>query len=343
MDLNNSAVQLKWNDFQTNLPLSLKYARDSQEFCDVTLVCDDDTVLKAHRIILIAGSQFFEKILRGSTTVSHSHPLLYLRGVHRDELTAMLDFLYTGEASIQQENINSFLALSHQMGIKGLIAETDYHNFGPEQKEEEKFLTDTTLDHQIKSESPTNIQLPKVKPNEALKDTTNLKITVDALQKKILKQEALDRSSWILQNVTTFPKLPMTLKKLMSHSNYFRPYSISVLKWFLKPLHLKPGRNSFAGWEFLVSPADFVFSKGLLKGLGEGDFSLADIIDWSTFDNYGRTEERKKHNFSQGANEDLKKTSGVKCWQWFIKIFVEWAFVVVDIQPENWVLGDSSQ
>ena len=129
----------------------------------------------------------------------------------------------------------------------------------------------------------------------------------------------------------------------MSNSNYLRPYSNSVIKWFLKPLHLKPGRKSFAGWEFLVSPADFVYSKDLLKGLGDGDFSLAEIIDWSSFDNYGRTEKRKNLYFSQGASEDLKKNSGVTCWQWFIKIFVEWAFVVVDIQPENWVVQDSSQ
>ena len=54
-----------------------------------------------------------------------------------------------------------------------------------------------------------------------------------------------------------------------------------------------------------MSPANFMYSKDLLKGLGDGDFSLADIIDWSSFDNYGQTEERKNLFFSQGASEDL--------------------------------------
>ena len=213
MNPTNSLVQLKWNDFQTNLPLSLQYARDSQEFSDVTLVCDDDSAFKAHRLILIAGSHFFEKTLRGSTTGSHSHPLLYLRGFQRDELTAMLDYLYTGEASIQQENLNRFLVLSNQLGIKGLVAETDgdnfeNHQFAPEKKPEEYLTTGTTVDHEVKSESHTNIESLEVEPTEAVKDTAYLRTTIDALQKKILKQEALERSNWILQSVTTFQNFP---------------------------------------------------------------------------------------------------------------------------------------
>ena len=51
---------------------------------------------------------------------------------------------------------------------------------------------------------------------------------------------------------------------------------------------------------------------------------------------------KKQHAFSHGNSEDLKEASGVKCWTQFIKIFIEWAFVVVDIQPENWVAQDSS-
>ena len=217
MNLNNSLVQLKWNDFQTNLPLSLQYARELQEFSDVTLVCDDDTALEAHRIILIAGSQFFEKVLRGSVTGKHSHPLLYLRGFQRDELAAILDYLYTGEASIQQGNLNSFLAIAHQLGIKGLVAETngynsENHQYAPEQKHEEPVTINTTFDHETKSDSLKNIESLEGKPNE---ETVNLRITVDALQKEILKQEATDRSNWILQNVSTFPKLPIPLNKLM--------------------------------------------------------------------------------------------------------------------------------
>ena len=55
----------------------------------------------------------------------------------------------------------------------------------------------------------------------------DLKVTVEALQKEILKQEATDRSDWILKNVSTFPKLPMTL---MSKSNNMMSYAFPVLR-----------------------------------------------------------------------------------------------------------------
>ena len=77
----------------------------------------------------------------------------------------------------------------------------------------------------------------------------------------------------------------MTLKELMSKSNNLMSYAFPVLRWFLKALHLKPGRKTLASWAFLVSPADFCYSKHLLKELAGGDFTLADIIDWSSLDN----------------------------------------------------------
>ena len=53
MNPNECKVQLKWNDFQANLPLSLQDVRESRMFSDVTLVSDENTVFEAHRIILV--------------------------------------------------------------------------------------------------------------------------------------------------------------------------------------------------------------------------------------------------------------------------------------------------
>ena len=386
MNPNECNVQLKWNDFQTNLPLSLQNVRESKDFSDVTLLCDEYTIFEAHRIILAAGSLFFEKVLRRSGTGYHPHPLIYLRGFHETEVSALLDYLYTGETRIQQQYLKSFLSMAQQLGIRGLMEDTSI-----EKSEDQYDITDqkpaefdgqerffeidlqskkaryNTLLMKIgfdKPEEQPNFEEPKpvelganntsfeheiksngVKNQKIIKDNDHIKVKVCALQteiqslqKEILMQEAADRSNWILQSVDTFPKLPMEMREIMAKANSLKPYACSVLKWFLKPLQLKHGRKSFAGWGFLVSPADFHFSKHLLKELGEADFSLTDIIDWSCLSNY---KQKKQHAFSHGNSEDLKEASGVKCWLQFIKIFIEWAFVVVDIQPDNWVSQDS--
>ena len=312
MNPRESLVSLKWQDFHTNLPLSFQDARLSKEFCDVTLVSDDDTVLEAHRVILVAGSLFFEKILRGSKIGNHPHPMLYLKGFFKDELTAALDFLYCGEAQVKQESLNSFLTTAQQLGIKGLIEEPNIYK--PEDQtyvENSAPIEPSATPNEFDNESKPGYKDQKcantfdsieVNQQHPVDKAVNSKTSVDILQKKWLRQESNIRSNWILQNVSTFPKLPMPLKKLMSVTNKIRVYSILVMNWFLKPLGLKPGRKSFAGWEFLVSPKDFTYIKHLPRELSDGDFRMADIIDWSRLE--------RKRGFYQGTIEDLKSASG---------------------------------
>ena len=280
-------VSLKWEDFYTSLPLSYQDSRLSQEFCDVTLVCDDDTSFEAHRVILVAGSVFFRNVLSSVRTSSHPHPLLYLKDFHKGNLMSMLDFIYSGETTIQEENLNCFLTQAQKLGIKGLteesnVTKTESQNYPEETKLTQMGTTDNKDEFKLEQKQNTT----EIKQHFLIDKTDDLRVTIDALQKKLLKQEANIPSKWILQNVSTFPKLPMPLKKLLFSANTLRPYTTLVMDWFLKPLGLKPGRNSFAGWEFRVNPADFIYTKNLLKELEGFDFSLKDIIEWNSLASY---------------------------------------------------------
>ena len=113
---------LRWNDFQQSIASSYQDLRKDPDFCDVTLVCDNDQQLEAHRIILTACSQFFSTILKRN---KHSHPMIYMRGVTAKELVAIVDFIYHGEANIHQEDLVAFLALAKDLQIKGLAGAKD--------------------------------------------------------------------------------------------------------------------------------------------------------------------------------------------------------------------------
>ena len=69
-------------------------------------------------MILTATSPFFENLLRRN---AHPHPLIFLRGVKVEDLSAIVDFLYSGEANIDQENLNSFLSVAEDLQLKGLM------------------------------------------------------------------------------------------------------------------------------------------------------------------------------------------------------------------------------
>ena len=74
-----------------------------------------------HKIILAASSPFFEKILESSKL--HPHPWIYLRGVQSSDLVPILDFLYFGEVNIDEDTLDSFLAIAEDLQLKGLTAE----------------------------------------------------------------------------------------------------------------------------------------------------------------------------------------------------------------------------
>jgi hypothetical protein len=52
--------------------------------------------------------------------VHNPNPFIYLKGVKSKELEYIVDFLYFGEASLVQEELNNFLETAQELQIKGL-------------------------------------------------------------------------------------------------------------------------------------------------------------------------------------------------------------------------------
>ena len=95
--------------------------RGSHDFSDVTLACEDGQQFEAHKVILAASSPFFQTLLERN---KHTHPLIYMRGLKSENLNAILDFLYCGEANVFQQNLDSFLAIAEELKLKGLMGQT---------------------------------------------------------------------------------------------------------------------------------------------------------------------------------------------------------------------------
>ena len=108
---------LQWNDFQNTVTSAFKSLRKEKDFADVTLACEDGRQVEAHKVILAASSPFFQNLLKRN---KHPQPLVYMRGMNSEDLSAIVDFLYFGEASIFQENLDSFLAIAEELQLKGL-------------------------------------------------------------------------------------------------------------------------------------------------------------------------------------------------------------------------------
>ena len=113
----NERLSLQWNDFKDNVSSAFGDLREDKDFTDVTLACEDGQQVEAHKVVLIASSPFFLNILKRN---KHPHPLIYMKGVKSENLVAMVDFFYHGEANVFQENLDSFLVLAEEFQLKGL-------------------------------------------------------------------------------------------------------------------------------------------------------------------------------------------------------------------------------
>ena len=108
---------LKWNDFVDNVTSSFAQLRTDKDFSDVTLASGDGNQIKAHRLVLASGSLVFKGLL---TQNSATNPVIFMRGVKREQLNSIVDFLYLGEINIHQDDLNEFLALAEDLQLKGL-------------------------------------------------------------------------------------------------------------------------------------------------------------------------------------------------------------------------------
>jgi len=192
---------LKWNDFQDNTNAAFGSLRNDNDFSDVTLACEDDHQIEAHKVILAAASPFFENLLRRN---KHQHPLIYMRGVKSDDLVAIVDFLYYGEANVFQENIDAFLALAEELNLKGLTGNGE----NQEKVEENIYKPEPTqIISTHKSSQPKT--KTKVRPEKEAS-------SIDIKNKQRETTISLQNHSTVSVNITDIQELDEKVKSIMA-------------------------------------------------------------------------------------------------------------------------------
>ena len=119
--------------FFDHLKLMLLDLYTKESIKDVTLVCSDHTKLKAHSFMLKAHSLLFSDIL---DELKDGEKAIYLGGVSSHEMLALLEFMYLGEMTIQQERISDLMDIAKKLKIKEFTKESD------STEDQEQFIED---------------------------------------------------------------------------------------------------------------------------------------------------------------------------------------------------------
>ena len=115
-------LKLTWSLHMNNFKDVIKDLQETECLSDVTLVCNDDTQIKAHKFVLIGSSPVLRTMLLQS---SQRDTIVFLRGVERRELEWVLEFMYLGQTQVPQTKLEGFIELAKDLKMKGIYNEDD--------------------------------------------------------------------------------------------------------------------------------------------------------------------------------------------------------------------------
>ncbi|CAG7716451.1 unnamed protein product [Allacma fusca] len=108
--------KMTWSGFEEELLSSFEEFWRLGDFVDVTLICDDLT-LRAHRIVLAANSEYFERIF---TECDCKNPVILLHGFEGWEVEACVEFMYRGVIQVPSEKVNDIVNTAGILEIRSL-------------------------------------------------------------------------------------------------------------------------------------------------------------------------------------------------------------------------------
>ncbi|XP_060522758.1 protein jim lovell [Cylas formicarius] len=114
--MTQSHYSLRWNNHQSHILAAFDALLQSETLVDVTLVCAETSV-RAHKVVLSACSPFFQRVFSENPC---KHPVIVLKDFSGWEVQAIVDFMYKGEISVVQEQLQSLIKAAESLQVRGL-------------------------------------------------------------------------------------------------------------------------------------------------------------------------------------------------------------------------------
>ena len=97
---------LEWALYDSNSKTAFQKLCHDTDFTDVTLACEGNGRIEAHRAVLGVSSDFFLDILKEAST---PHSMIYLDGVTLEDLQLIKSFVYLGKATVRFSQYEALL------------------------------------------------------------------------------------------------------------------------------------------------------------------------------------------------------------------------------------------
>ncbi|KAL1131776.1 hypothetical protein AAG570_011389 [Ranatra chinensis] len=178
--------QLKWHSHSAHLHTSVATLYRSDNFTDVTLVTTDGRYLAAHKFVLSACSAYLNRILHitclGANTNSNVVVVLPPDISYRT-LAILLQYMYSGEATVSNDQLNGVLKAGEILRIKGLCRNKDKRP-SSDSGRKDKSQAEKLIEHENSGESS--------KEGSPINTGSDIQIEENMKIELLVKEEPLD-------------------------------------------------------------------------------------------------------------------------------------------------------
>lgn len=106
--------------YATKVLRNLNDQRLKNQFSDVGLVAGE-RVIRAHRSVLAAGSAYFNAMFTGGL-VEELQELVEIHAISANILSMLVDFIYTGNIDITQDNVQELFAAADMLELDEVVS-----------------------------------------------------------------------------------------------------------------------------------------------------------------------------------------------------------------------------
>ncbi|KAK8375807.1 hypothetical protein O3P69_008509 [Scylla paramamosain] len=114
--MDGGLLSLKWNNHRSTFLHVLSTVRHKESYCDVTIACDGK-FYPVHKLVLSTCSEYFEQMFERTNC---RHPIIVLKDIRKEDLEALLNYMYVGEVNVLQNNLSGLIKAAEGLRIKGL-------------------------------------------------------------------------------------------------------------------------------------------------------------------------------------------------------------------------------
>ncbi|KAJ2942710.1 hypothetical protein O0L34_g11252 [Tuta absoluta] len=111
-----SQFSLSWSAHRSNICTGLSSLQQNGEFVDMTLAADGHHV-KVHQVIMALASPYIKDLM---SSAQCPHPVIFLNKISYSTLSAILEYIYTGEVLVPVESLSELVEAGKELHIKGL-------------------------------------------------------------------------------------------------------------------------------------------------------------------------------------------------------------------------------